>query len=280
MSYYLLPNDIYKGNIITFNPKEYLQQAHSNTLSNQPNSKDNPLNYSQQLQYLTQGDYTLVIFAYKQTPTHTKADYNPPLSLRFNGKELQIVEWGEVKREKSFGLHPLSLNNPERQFTESKKYFIQIDNISPIPLSQKIYYLDIYDENNNKVGTITNNNTQNIINTELLIYDIFCDFANILLEYQGKYAANRIKLEVEYERNNLRLSGKEWVKEYKEKGGQSKGSMLNDLEYNFKKNVISLVNVLRNSGANVIVTSTRRSKKRAMLMHYVWRISISKNMTP
>lgn len=46
MSYYLLPNDIYKGNIITFNPKEYLQQAHSNTLSNQPNSKDNPPNNS------------------------------------------------------------------------------------------------------------------------------------------------------------------------------------------------------------------------------------------
>ena len=29
--------------------------------------------------------------------THTKLDYNPPLSLRFNGKELQIVEWGEMK---------------------------------------------------------------------------------------------------------------------------------------------------------------------------------------
>ena len=76
--------------------------------------------------------------------THTKLDYNSPLSLYFNGKELQILEWGEVKREKSFGLHSLSLNNPERQFTESKKYFIHIENISPIPLSQKIYYLDIY----------------------------------------------------------------------------------------------------------------------------------------
>lgn len=36
-----------------------------------------------------------------------------------------ILEWGEVKREKSFGLHSLSLNNPERQFAESKKYFLQ-----------------------------------------------------------------------------------------------------------------------------------------------------------
>ena len=136
-----------------------------------------------------------------------------------------------MKREKSFGLHSLSLNNPARQFAESKKYFIQIDNISPIPLSQKIYYLDIYDENNNKVGTITNNNTQNIINTELLIDDRFCDFANILLEYQRKYSANRIKLEVGYERNNLRLSGKEWIKEYKDKAS------IEDLSSPFKENV-------------------------------------------
>ena len=119
-----------------------------------------------------------------------------------------------MKREKSFGLHPLSLNNPERQFAESKKYFIQIDNISPIPLSQKIYYLDIYDENNNKVGTITNNNTQNIINTELLIYDRFCDFANVLLKYQREYSANRVKLEVGYgERKSNKLYSIEDAKE-------------------------------------------------------------------
>ncbi|WP_258399875.1 hypothetical protein [Helicobacter fennelliae] len=66
----------------------------------------NPPNYSQQLQYLTQGDYTLVIFAYLRSPaykarnytTHTKLDYKPPLSLQFNGKELQILEWGGGKK--------------------------------------------------------------------------------------------------------------------------------------------------------------------------------------
>ena len=81
IDYYELPSDTYKGNIISFNPKEYLQSK-DNALSNQPNSKDNPPNYSQQLQYLTQGDYTLVIFAYQKTPaykvknytTHTKLD--------------------------------------------------------------------------------------------------------------------------------------------------------------------------------------------------------------
>ena len=136
----------------------------------------------------------------KQATTHTKLDYNPPLSLIFNGKELQILEWGEVKRDKNFKLDPLSLNNPKDSIIESKKYFVGIENLAHIPLSQKIYSLDIYDENNNKVGTITNNNAQNIINTELLIDDIFCDFANLLLKYQREYSANRVKLEVGYEK--------------------------------------------------------------------------------
>ena len=35
----------------------------------------------------------------KNYTTHTKLDYNSPLSLYFNGKELQILEWGEVKRD-------------------------------------------------------------------------------------------------------------------------------------------------------------------------------------
>lgn len=219
----------------------------------------------------------------KNYTTHTKLDYNSPLSLYFNGKELQIVEWGEVKREKrekSFGLHPLSLNNPERQFAESKKYFIHIENISPIPLSQKIYYLDIYDENNNKVGTITNNNTQNIINTELLIDDIFCDFANILLEYQREYSANRIKLEVGYERNNLRLSGKEWIKEYKDKAS------IEDLSSPFKENVKDFLKAIDEAKKETpqakityYISSTRRPYKRAVLMHYCHKVAYN-NITP
>ena len=85
----------------------------------------NPPNYSQQLQYLTQGDYTLVIFAYLRSPaykaknytTHTKLDYKPPLSLQFNGKELQILEWGEVKRDK------LDSNIFDKGNNENKAYY-------------------------------------------------------------------------------------------------------------------------------------------------------------
>lgn len=156
-----------------------------------------------------------------------------------------------MKREKSFGLHFLSLNNPERQFAESKKYFIHIENISPIPLSQKIYYLDIYDENNNKVGTITNNNTQNIINTELLIDDRFCDFANVLLKYQRKYSANRIKLEVGYGEEGD-LSGIEVV-------GQNGIDI--SLVSEYSKNILR--QIAKNSNyTRVVISSTARTPRR------------------
>ncbi|WP_133250464.1 hypothetical protein, partial [Helicobacter cinaedi] len=71
-------------------PKEYLQSLQSHQTSSQsPNSKaqtnnsqpssnsqtPNPPNYSQQLQYLTQGDYTLVIFAYLRSPAYKARNY-------------------------------------------------------------------------------------------------------------------------------------------------------------------------------------------------------------
>ncbi|WP_300906557.1 hypothetical protein [Helicobacter typhlonius] len=150
IKYYSISSDTYKGNIITFNPKEYLQSLQSHqashintdrsnqTSSQSPNSKaqtnnsqpssnsqtTNPPNYSQQLQYLTQGDYTLVIFAYLRSPaykanytTHTKLDYKPPLSLQFNGKELMILQWGEVKRDK------LDSNIFDKGNNENKAYY-------------------------------------------------------------------------------------------------------------------------------------------------------------
>ncbi|WP_133246594.1 NlpC/P60 family protein, partial [Helicobacter cinaedi] len=49
--------------------------------------------------------------------THTKLDYKPPLSLQFNGKELQILEWGEVKRDK------LDSNIFDKGNNENKAYY-------------------------------------------------------------------------------------------------------------------------------------------------------------
>ncbi|WP_236036721.1 peptidoglycan recognition protein family protein, partial [Helicobacter cinaedi] len=220
--YYELPSDTYKGNIITFNPKEYLQSLQSHQTSSQsPNSKaqtnnsqpssnsqtTNPPNYSQQLQYLTQGDYTLVIFAYLRSPaykarnytTHTKLDYKPPLSLQFNGKELQILEWGEVKRDKSFKLNPLNLSNPKAFITESKDYQIKLDTIPMIIRPRDSYMLNITDTHNSNQATITNTNTQNIINPEIFIDDDFCKLIHILQQYKNQYKASEVKLEVGYE---------------------------------------------------------------------------------
>ncbi|QOQ95428.1 N-acetylmuramoyl-L-alanine amidase [Helicobacter cinaedi] len=220
--YYELPSDTYKGNIITFNPKEYLQSLQSHQTSSQsPNSKaqtnnsqpssnsqtTNPPNYSQQLQHLTQGDYTLVIFAYLRSPaykarnytTHTKLDYKPPLSLQFNGKELQILEWGEVKRDKSFKLNPLNLSNPKAFITESKDYQIKLDTIPMIIRPRDSYMLNITDTHNSNQATITNTNTQNIINPEIFIDDDFCKLIHILQQYKNQYKASEVKLEVGYE---------------------------------------------------------------------------------
>ncbi len=135
-------------------------------------------------------------------------------------------------------------------------------------------------KNNNKVGTITNNNTQNIINTELLIDDRFCELANLLLEYQRKYSANRIKLEVGYERNNLRLSGKEWIKEYKDKAS------IEDLSSPFKENVKDFLKAIDEAKKETpqakityYISSTRRPYKRAVLMHYCHKVAYN-NITP
>ncbi|WP_300906554.1 peptidoglycan recognition family protein [Helicobacter typhlonius] len=166
----------------------------------------NPPNYSQQLQYLTQGDYTLVIFAYLRSPaykanytTHTKLDYKPPLSLRFNGKVLEILEWGEVKRDKSFKLNPLNLSNPKAFITESKDYQIKLDTIPMIIRPRDSYMLNITDTHNSNQATITNTNTQNIINPEIFIDDDFCKLIHILQQYKNQYKASEVKLEVGYE---------------------------------------------------------------------------------
>lgn len=83
-----------------------------------------------------------------------------------------------MKKDKSLKLNPLNLSNPKDSIAETKKYVIKIENLPYIPISQKIYSLDIYDEYNNKIGVLTNINTKNIINTELLLDDRFHELTN------------------------------------------------------------------------------------------------------
>ena len=48
---------------------------------------------------------------------------------------------------------------------------------------------------------------------------------------------------------------------------------MEDLEPTFQSNVIKFINMLKEGGAKVTVTSTRRNEIRAYLMHYSWRIA-------
>ena len=165
MSYYPLPSDTYKGNIITFNPKEYLQskenaQTHKSSTTHisqtnntqegiaTPNSQNSNHNISittqtntttqttqqthksTQIAKLLSGEYSLILFAYQKTPaykaqatTHTKLDYKPPLSLRFNGKVLEILEWGEVTHR--FKAQSGTLENTDNSLASNTQTNIQ-----------------------------------------------------------------------------------------------------------------------------------------------------------
>ena len=277
IDYYELPSDTYKGNIISFNPKEYLQskentrdtQTHQSstthisqanntqesiTTPNSQNANNNISNTTQtntntqitqqthqstQLAKLLSGEYTLILFAYQKTPaykvknyaTHTKLDYNPPLSLRFNGNELEILEWGEVKGDKIFALNPFNLSNPKELILESKDYTINLNTLPIIISPREKYRLTILNTHNSNIATITNTNTQNIINPEIFIDDDFCKLIHILQQYKSQYKVSVVRLEVGYEGEvSERLSEHFWVKDMIQ---TSYGQMYIDLNKKF-----------------------------------------------
>ena len=275
IDYYELPSDTYKGNIISFNPKEYLQskentrdtQTHQSstthisqanntqesiTTPNSQNANNNISNTTQtntntqitqqthqstQLAKLLSGEYTLILFAYQKTPaykvknyaTHTKLDYNPPLSLRFNGNELEILEWGEVKGDKIFALNPFNLSNPKELILESKDYTINLNTLPIIISPREKYRLTILNTHNSNIATITNTNTQNIINPEIFIDDDFCKLIHILQQYKSQYKVSVVRLEVGYgeRKSEIDLRGKrtpnggvvEWISQFDNGGG-------------------------------------------------------------
>ena len=124
------------------------------------------------------------------------------ISLYFNGKTLQILEWGEAKGDKSFALNPFNLSNPKESISESKDYVINLDTLPIIINPREKYRLTILNTHNNNIATITNTNTQNIINPEIFIDDDFCKLIHILQQYKSQYKVSVVKLEVEYEERN------------------------------------------------------------------------------
>ncbi|MEK7399884.1 MAG: hypothetical protein AAB116_23320 [Candidatus Poribacteria bacterium] len=73
------------------------------------------------------------------------------------------------------------------------------------------------------------------------------------------------------------LSGRKWW--LANQGRYPNSRNIDDLEPDFKKNVVEFIAVLKNGGAKISVASTRRNAIRAYLMHYSWRIA-NENFDP
>ena len=69
-------------------------------------------------------------------------------------------------------------------------------------------------------------------------------------------------------------SGKSWVTWANTHAKNSKS--IDDLETTFRENVKAFKTALEDANATVKVTSTKRSKKRAYLFHWSWKISLGK----
>ena len=230
--------------------------------------------------------HQLIIFAYKNNPaynvgeriTHTILTIStlPIIEIGYNTLTLWHNDIKEI-----FHIDNTIMPHLIKDFTEDTQYTlgynIQNDYLA-LKSNNKLY--KIYTNNPTQSIQHSSNNTTQQDNTDSIYLKESKDFENLknTLQLTSQQIYQEVKVYVEI--NNLRLSGKEWVKKKKKKEGQSEESLLNDLESNFKNNVVTFINVLRNSGASVVVTSTRRSKKRATLMHYAWRIGVSKDITP
>ncbi len=142
----------------------------------------------------------------KDLTNQTRNIYAISLSLRFNGKELHIVEWGKVKKDKSFKLHPLNLSNPKETIAESQHYKVKLEKLPMTIKPQESYRLHITDRKNSNKATLTNHNTQNIINAEIFIDDDFCELINILQSYKNEYRVDDVRLEVGYNQISIEVA--------------------------------------------------------------------------
>jgi hypothetical protein len=69
-------------------------------------------------------------------------------------------------------------------------------------------------------------------------------------------------------------SGKYWITWANANAKNS--DKLDDLEFDFRKKVEAFIKALKDAGATVAITATRRSNKRAYLFHWCWLIGLKK----
>ena len=197
------------------------------------------------------------------------------LSIRFNGKELQILENGEITN-KTFTISPFALSNPKELIKESRDYILDIKNIPAFITPDYKYILSMQDKNNN-IATITNKNTKNIINAEIFLDDMFADFARILSNYKTAYNVSEVRVEVGYGKSEIDLRGQttpnggkvEWISQEGDKYGcynTSKAILLNaGLGDNAGKNNNDLFQLALEKYVKPIQPKTVKTKREKML---------------
>ena len=228
--------------------------------------------------------HQLIIFAYKNNPAYNAGNNTTHTILAIS--TLPIIEIGyntltlwhnDIKE--IFHIDNTILSHLLKDYTENTQYKlgynIQNDYLA-LRLNSKLYKIHKNNPNNTQSPQDSSNNTQQD-NTDSIYLKESKDFENLknTLQLTSQQIYQEVKVYVEI--NNLRLSGKEWVKEYKDKAS------IEDLSSPFKENVKDFLKAIdeakkKTPKAKITyhISSTRRPYKRAVLMHYCHKVAHNK----
>ena len=224
----------------------------------------------------------LIIFAYRNSPAYTTSYGTPYAMLTIS--TLPMIEIGyniltlwHYDIKEVFHIDNTIMPHLTKDFTEDTQYTlgynIQNDYLA-LKSNDKLY--KIYKNNPNNTQSIqhSSNNTTQQNNTDSIYFRDSKDFENLknVLYPTSQQTYQEVKVWVGI--NNLRLSGKDWVKEYKDKAS------IEYLSSPFKENVKDFLKAIdeakkKTPKAKITyhISSTRRPYERAVLMHYCHKVA-------
>ncbi len=247
----------------------------------------------------------LVLFAYKNNPAYQTSNGQTHTILTISTLPIVEISYNTLtllykNTQKSFQIDNTIMSHLREDFTEDKEYELGLNKTNDylvLKSNNKLY--KIYKDTSNNIAqsslgnTQESNPTQNNQNqnntqtsntqqphTDFLYLKENKDFDEIktILELTEKEEYQGVKVWVEVE--DLRLSGKEWVKEYKDRAS------IEDLSSPFKENVKDFLKALDEAKKKTpqakityYISSTRRPYERAVLMHYCHKVAYN-NITP
>ncbi|WP_343353047.1 hypothetical protein V3I05_06710 [Helicobacter mastomyrinus] len=248
----------------------------------------------------------LIIFAYKNNPAYQTSNGQTHTILNISTLPIVEISYNTLtllykNTQKSFQIDNTIMSHLREDFTEDKEYELGLNKTNDylvLKSNNKLYkiYKDTSNniaqsslgntqesnptQNNQNPNNTQTSNTQQQTNTDSLYLKENKDFDEIktILELTEKEEYQGVKVWVEVE--DLRLSGKEWVKEYKDRAS------IEDLSSPFKENVKDFLKALDEAKKKTpqakityYISSTRRPYERAVLMHYCHKVAYN-NITP